>query len=323
MWMKGVFILAIRDTNTFSVQEMINEKKSKRSAAGLTEKIMPILLFLAAAVSVLTTIGIVLTLIFETFIFFDAVSIKEFFTAKEWYPFSEKEGSYGILPLVSGTLKVTIIAIIVAVPIGLASAIYLSEYATDRMRRIIKPILEVLAGIPTIVYGFFALTFVTPILRSIIPSLEIFNALSPGIVIGIMITPMIASLSEDAMSSVPNSMREGALALGSTKFEVALKVVLPAAISGIVASIVLAVSRAIGETMIVAVAGGSTPNLSWDVTNSIQTMTAYIVQVSQGDAGYGTTIYYSIYAVGMTLFVFTLLMNLLAQYITRRFREEY
>lgn len=323
MWMKGVFILAIRDTNSFSVQEMINEKKSKRSAAGLTEKIMPILLFLAAAVSVLTTIGIVLTLIFETFIFFDAVSIKEFFTAKEWYPFSEKEGSYGILPLVSGTLKVTIIAIIVAVPIGLASAIYLSEYATDRMRRIIKPILEVLAGIPTIVYGFFALTFVTPILRSIIPSLEIFNALSPGIVIGIMITPMIASLSEDAMSSVPNSMREGALALGSTKFEVALKVVLPAAISGIVASIVLAVSRAIGETMIVAVAGGSTPNLSWDVTNSIQTMTAYIVQVSQGDAGYGTTIYYSIYAVGMTLFVFTLLMNLLAQYITRRFREEY
>lgn len=323
MWMKGVFILAIRDTNSFSVQEMINEKKSKRSAAGLTEKIMPILLFLAAAVSVLTTIGIVLTLIFETFIFFDAVSIKEFFTAKEWYPFSEKEGSFGILPLVSGTLKVTIIAIIVAVPIGLASAIYLSEYATDRMRRIIKPILEVLAGIPTIVYGFFALTFVTPILRSIIPSLEIFNALSPGIVIGIMITPMIASLSEDAMSSVPNSMREGALALGSTKFEVALKVVLPAAISGIVASIVLAVSRAIGETMIVAVAGGSTPNLSWDVTNSIQTMTAYIVQVSQGDAGYGTTIYYSIYAVGMTLFVFTLLMNLLAQYITRRFREEY
>ncbi|WP_090831065.1 MULTISPECIES: phosphate ABC transporter permease subunit PstC [unclassified Bacillus (in: firmicutes)] len=315
--------MAIRDTNSFSVQEMISEKKSKRSAAGLTEKIMPILLFLAAAVSVLTTIGIVLTLIFETFIFFDTVSIKEFFTAREWYPFSEKEGSFGILPLVSGTLKVTIIATIVAVPIGLASAIYLSEYASDRMRRIIKPILEVLAGIPTIVYGFFALTFVTPILRAMIPSLEIFNALSPGIVIGIMITPMIASLSEDAMSSVPNSMREGALALGSTKFEVALKVVLPAAVSGIVASIVLAVSRAIGETMIVAVAGGSTPNLSWDVTNSIQTMTAYIVQVSQGDAGYGTTIYYSIYAVGMTLFVFTLLMNLLAQYITRRFREEY
>lgn len=271
----------------------------------------------------LTTVGIVLTLIFETFLFFDKVSIIEFFSAKKWYPFSETHGSYGILPLVSGTLKTTGIAILVAVPVGIASAIYLSEYATDRSRRIIKPILEVLAGIPTIVYGFFALTFVTPILRSFMPSLEIFNALSPGIVIGIMIMPLIASLSEDAMSSVPNSMREGALALGSTKLEVSIKVVLPAAISGIIASVVLAISRAIGETMIVAVAGGSTPNLNWDVTSSIQTMTAYIVQVSQGDAGYGTTIYYSIYAVGMTLFVFTLIMNLLAQYISRRFREEY
>jgi phosphate transport system permease protein len=321
--MKGVFILAIQKTDSFSVQKIIEEKKRKKGFSGTVEKFMPFLLLLAAIVSVLTTIGIILTLIFETFLFFDAVSIKEFFTAKKWYPFSETQGSYGILPLVSGTLKVTVIAAIVAVPIGLASAIYLSEYASDRTRRIIKPILEVLAGIPTIVYGFFALTFVTPILREIIPTLEIFNALSPGIVIGIMITPMIASLSEDAMSSVPNSMREGALALGSTKFEVALKVVLPAAISGIVASIVLAVSRAIGETMIVAVAGGSTPNLDWNVTSSIQTMTAYIVQVSQGDAGYGTTIYYSIYAVGMTLFVFTLVMNLIAQYITRRFREEY
>lgn len=323
MWMKGVFTLAKQNSNSFSVQQLIQERKQKKSTAGVIEKLMPFLLLLAAVVSVLTTIGIVLTLIFETFIFFDAVSIKEFFTAQKWYPFSETQGSYGILPLVSGTLKVTIIAIIVAVPIGLASAIYLSEYASDRSRRIIKPILEVLAGIPTIVYGFFALTFVTPILRELIPTLEIFNALSPGIVIGIMITPMIASLSEDAMSSVPNSMREGALALGSTKFEVAIKVILPAAVSGIMASIVLAISRAIGETMIVAVAGGSTPNLSWDVTSSIQTMTAYIVQVSQGDAGFGTTIYYSIYAVGMTLFMFTLVMNLIAQYITRRFREEY
>jgi phosphate transport system permease protein len=321
--MKGGFILTTENTKSFSVQKMIEGKKNKKGASGILEKVMPIILFLAAAVSVLTTIGIVLTLIFETFLFFDAVSIKEFFTAQKWYPFSESEGSFGILPLITGTLKVTVIAIIVAVPIGLASAIYLSEYASERSRRIIKPILEVLAGIPTIVYGFFALTFVTPILRAIIPNLEIFNALSPGIVIGIMITPMIASLSEDAMSSVPNAMREGALALGSTKFEVSLKVILPAAISGIVASIVLAISRAIGETMIVAVAGGSTPNLEMNVTSSIQTMTAYIVQVSQGDAGYGTTIYYSIYAVGMTLFVFTLVMNLIAQYITRRFKEEY
>jgi len=311
------------NTKSFSVQKMIQEKKKKKNATGIVEKIMPYILFLAAAVSVFTTIGIVLTLVFETFMFFDAVSIKEYFTAKKWYPFSETQGSFGILPLISGTLKVTLIATVVAVPIGLTSAIYLSEYASDRSRRIIKPILEVLAGIPTIVYGFFALTFVTPLLRDIIPSLEIFNALSPGIVIGIMITPMIASLSEDAMTAVPNSMREGALALGSTKLEVATKVVLPASFSGIIASIVLSISRAIGETMIVAVAGGSTPNLEWNVTSSIQTMTAYIVQVSQGDAGYGTTIYYSIYAVGMTLFVFTLVMNLIAQYITRRFREEY
>jgi phosphate transport system permease protein len=321
--LKGVFIVSSQNTNSFSVQRMIEEKKKRKSAAGTLEKTMPFILFLAAAVSVLTTIGIVLTLIFETFLFFDAVSIKEFFIAKKWYPFSETAGSFGIMPLILGTLKVTIIAIIVAIPIGLTSAIYLSEYASDKSRRMIKPILEVLAGIPTIVYGFFALTFVTPLLRGMIPSLEIFNALSPGIVIGIMITPMIASLSEDAMSSVPNSIREGALALGATKFEVAIKVILPAAFSGIIASIVLAISRAIGETMIVAVAGGSTPNLEMNVTGSIQTMTAYIVQVSQGDAGYGTTIYYSIYAVGMTLFVFTLVMNLLAQYITRRFKEEY
>lgn len=322
--MKGVFVLAIQNrNNTISVQEMIQEKKQKKSVRSMFEKLVPTLLLLTAVVSVLTTLGIVFTLIVETFIFFDKVSIIEFITSKKWYPFSSTEGSYGILPLVSGTLKVTLIGIIVAVPIGLSSAIYLSEYASDRTRRMIKPILEVLAGIPTIVYGFFALTFVTPILREIIPTLEVFNALSPGIVIGIMITPMIASLSEDAMSSVPNSMREGALALGATKFEVALKVVLPAALSGITASIVLASSRAIGETMIVAVAGGSTPNLAWDVTSSIQTMTAYIVQVSQGDAGYGTVIYYSIYAVGFTLFLFTLIMNMLAQYISRRFREEY
>ncbi len=199
----------------------------------------------------------------------------------------------------------------------------MSEYASERTRRIIKPALEVLAGIPTIVYGFFALTIVTPLLQNVIPDLEIFNALSPGLVMGIMIIPMIASLSEDAMSAVPNSIREGALALGATKLEVALKVVLPAAASGVIASVILGISRAVGETMIVAVAGGSSPEFTFDVTKSIQTLTAYIVQVTTGDAGYGTTIYYSIYAVGMTLFLFTLVMNVLAQYISRRFREEY
>lgn len=304
----------------YSVQQMIQERKKKQRIN--SEKIIPLLLLITAGISVLTTIGIVLTLVFETITFFKEISIVDFFTKNEWYPFSQP-ASYGVMPLIIGTLKITILAAIVAVPIGLATAIYLSEYASEKARRIIKPILEVLAGVPTIVYGFFALTFVTPLLRSIFPSLEMFNALSPGLVVGIMITPMIASLSEDALVSVPRAVREGALAMGSTKFETTIKVVLPAAISGIVASIVLALSRAIGETMIVTVAGGSTPSMDLGVTSSMQTMTAYIVQVSSGDAGFGTTIYYSIYAVGMTLFVFTLCMNLLAQFISRKIREEY
>ncbi len=305
-----------------SIQQMIAKSRGKKGKK-IVEKTMPKLLFLAAALSVLTTFGIVLTLIFETFEFFQRVSMSDYIFGTEWLPFSGKEPLYGVLPLILGTLKVTGIAILVAVPFGIGAAIFLSEYASDKTRRIVKPILEILAGVPTIVYGFFALTFVTPALQQLIPSLKIFNALSPGIVIGVMILPMIASLSEDAMSSVPNSIREGALALGATKFEVAIKIVLPAALSGIIASIVLAVSRAIGETMIVSLAGGSTPKFDFNVTDSIQTMTAYIVQVSTGDAGFGTTIYYSIYAVGFTLFIFTLLMNLLAQYISKRFREEY
>lgn len=304
----------------YSVQQMIQERKKRKRIN--SEKIIPLLLLITAGISVLTTIGIVLTLVFETITFFKEISIVEFFTKNEWFPFAQP-ASYGVMPLIIGTLKITILAAIVAVPIGLATAIYLSEYASEKARRIIKPILEVLAGVPTIVYGFFALTFVTPLLRSIFPSLEMFNALSPGLVVGIMITPMIASLSEDALVSVPRSVREGALAMGSTKFETTIKVVLPAAVSGIVASIVLALSRAIGETMIVTVAGGSTPSMDFGVTSSMQTMTAYIVQVSSGDAGFGTTIYYSIYAVGMTLFVFTLCMNLLAQFISRKIREEY
>lgn len=304
------------------VQQLIAQSRNRKGKK-VIEKIIPIGLFLAASISVLTTFGIVFTLIFETIEFFTRVSITDYLFGKEWLPFSGKEPLYGILPLILGTFKVTLIAIFVAVPFGLGAAIYLSEYASERVRKTIKPILEVLAGVPTIVYGFFALTFVTPILQAIIPSLKIFNAVSPGIVVGIMVLPMIASMSEDAMSSVPKSIREGALGLGATKLEVSLKVVLPAALSGIVASVVLAVSRAIGETMIVSLAGGSTPRFDFGVTDSIQTMTAYIVQVTTGDAGYGTTIYYSIYAVGFTLFIFTLVMNLLASYISKRFREEY
>ncbi|MFJ7971411.1 phosphate ABC transporter permease subunit PstC [Psychrobacillus sp. NPDC096389] len=305
-----------------SVQELIAKSSSKKQKQ-IVEKLMPVILLLIASISVLTTIGIVVTLIVETIIFFKDIPVFSFLFGTEWYPFANKEPAFGILPLIAGTLKVTVIAVIVAVPFGIGSAIFLSEYASDTTRRIIKPILEVLAGIPTIVYGFFALTFVTPLLQQFIPDLKIFNALSPGIVVGIMILPMIASLSEDAMSSVPNSIREGALAMGSTKLEVALKVVLPAALSGVIASVVLAISRAIGETMIVSLAGGSTPKFDFDVTGSIQTMTAYIVQVSSGDAGYGTTIYYSIYSVGFTLFLFTLIMNLIAHAISKKYREEY
>ncbi|MER1986168.1 MAG: phosphate ABC transporter permease subunit PstC [Solibacillus sp.] len=308
--------------NATNVQELV-AKSRNRKGKKLLEKLVPVGLFLAAFLSVLTTFGIVFTLIFETFEFFQRVAITDFLFGTQWIPFSGKEPLYGVLPLILGTFKVTIIAMLVAVPFGLGAAIYLSEYASENVRRTVKPVLEVLAGVPTIVYGFFALTFVTPILQSILPSLKIFNALSPGIVVGIMILPMIASMSEDAMSAVPRSIREGALGLGSTKLEVAIKVVLPAALSGIVASIVLAVSRAIGETMIVSLAGGSTPLFEFGFTDSIQTMTAYIVQVTTGDAGYGTTIYYSIYAVGFTLFLFTLAMNLLASYISKRFREEY
>lgn len=305
-----------------SIQSIIAASRKKKYKK-IIEKLVPNILLLAASISVLTTFGILFTLIFETFEFFTKVSITDYLFGTEWLPYSGKEPLYGVLPLIMGTIKVTLIAILVSVPFGLGAAIYLSEYASDQTRRFIKPILEVLAGVPTIVYGFFALTFVTPLLKQIIPSLKLFNALSPGIVVGIMILPMIVSISEDAMNAVPNSIREGAFGLGFTKFEVAIKIVLPAALSGIVAAIVLAVSRAIGETMIVSLAGGSTPKFDFHFTDSIQTMTAYIVQVSTGDAGYGTTIYYSIYAVGFTLFIFTLAMNLLAGYISKRFREEY
>ena len=305
-----------------SVQQLIANAKNRRGKK-VMERLMPALLFFAAVISVLTTFSIVFTLIFETFEFFNRVSFAQFFLSTEWLPFSNKEPLYGIWALIAGTLKVTFIAVIVAVPLGLGAAIYLSEFASDKVRRIVKPILEVLAGVPTIVYGFFALTFITPLLQSFMPNLKLFNAISPGIVVGIMIIPMIASLSEDAMSAVPRSVREGALGLGSTKFEVSIKVVLPAAISGIMASIVLAISRAIGETMIVSLAGGSAPRFNLEFTESIQTMTAYIVQVSTGDASYGSTIYYSIYAVGFTLFIFTLVMNIIAARISKRFREEY
>ena len=303
-----------------NVREMIHNKSKVGSSK--SDKIMPIILATIAAISILTTIGIVITLLTETKTFFTRVPMSKFFLETDWNPFSANP-KYGIWALILGTLKITIIATIFAVPVGLGAAIYLSEYASKRTKKIIKPILEVLAGIPTIVYGFFALTLVTPILRAIFPSISSFNAISPGLVVGVMIIPMIASMSEDAMSSVPNKIREGALGLGSTKLEMITKVIIPAATSGIMASIVLAISRAIGETMIVSLAAGSSPTFDLNLTHSIQTMTAYIVQVSQGDATNGSDLYYSIYAVGFTLFIFTLIMNFISQWITKRFREEY
>ncbi|MDT0697887.1 phosphate ABC transporter permease subunit PstC [Staphylococcus chromogenes] len=303
-----------------NVREMIHNKSKVGSSK--SDKIMPIILATIAAISILTTIGIVITLLTETITFFTRVPMSKFFLETDWNPFSANP-KYGIWALILGTLKITLIATIFAVPVGLGAAIYLSEYASKRTKKIIKPILEVLAGIPTIVYGFFALTLVTPILRAIFPSISSFNAVSPGLVVGVMIIPMIASMSEDAMSSVPNKIREGALGLGSTKLEMITKVIIPAATSGIMASIVLAISRAIGETMIVSLAAGSSPTFDLNLTHSIQTMTAYIVQVSQGDATNGSDLYYSIYAVGFTLFIFTLIMNFISQWITKRFREEY
>lgn len=280
------------------------------------------LLMMCAAVSILTTVGIVAVLLVETVDFFSEVSIVEFFTDTQWTPlFNEKH--FGILTLLSGSFLITLGACFVALPFGLMTAIYLSEYAQDRVRRVIKPILEVLAGVPTIVYGYFALTFVTPIIREIFPQAGVFNALSASIVVGIMILPMVASLSEDAMVAVPRSLRNGAYALGATRLEVALKVVVPAALSGIIASFVLAISRAVGETMIVTIAAGATPKLTLNPLESVQTMTAYIVQVSSGDIRYGSLEYLTIFAVGMTLFLITLLINIAAQWITRRFREEY
>lgn len=304
-----------------SVQELIKKNNNNKGKV-FADKAVPIVLLLIASVSVLTTIGILFTLLTETVTFFTRVNPMEFLLSKEWAPFSS-DPKYGIFSLILGTLKVTAVATVFAVPVGLGAALYLSEYASDKSRRIIKPILEILAGIPTIVYGFFALTFVTPILRSVFPELGSFNSISPGLVVGVMIIPMITSMSEDAMSSVPDSIKEGALGLGATKFELAAKIVFPAALSGIIASIVLAISRAIGETMIVSLAAGSTPDSSFSLIGSIQTMTGFIVQVATGDATYGSDIYYSIYAVGFTLFLFTFIMNIISQWVTKRFREEY
>lgn len=294
----------------------------KKKKHVVQEKIIEIILILFASISILTTIGIVFSLLFETVVFFSEVSIIEFFTSIRWSPVFNPP-SFGVLPLITGTLLIALLSSLVSLPLGLGSAIYLSEFATSKTRKIIKPIIELLAGIPSIVYGFFALTFITPLLRSFFPSTDIFNALSASIAVGIMTLPMVASLSEDAMIAVPNSIRQGAYALGSTKLEVAIHVIVPAAFSGIASSFVLAISRAIGETMIVAIAAGQTPSMSLNPLGSIQTMTGFMVNMALGDIQQGSIEFKTVFAVGSVLFVITLLMNVFAKFVIAKNREVY
>ena len=288
----------------------------------MTDRAVHGLLLICGLISVGTTVGIVLILAGETVNFFRQVSPWEYIGGTKWTPLHSPQ-SFGVLPLIWGTLMVTVGASLIALPVGLGTAIYLSEYAAPKVRQVFKPLLEVLAGIPTVVYGFFALTFITPALRVIIPGIEVFNVASAAIVMGVMIIPMVSSLSEDAMTAVPRALREGAYALGARRLAVATRVVVPAALSGIVASFILAISRAIGETMIVTLAAGSTPDITANPFQGIQTMTSYIVQVSMGDTPRGTIEYQTIFAVGMTLFLMTLAMTTLANYAVRRFREVY
>ena len=295
---------------------------SFKRSRNVKERIIGGVLFACAAASTLITAGIVVVLFRETIAFFRQVSPVAFFTGTQWTPLFQ-DAQFGVLPLLAGSFIVAAGAAVIAVPLGLLSAIFLSEYAGLRLRGILKPLLEILAGIPTVVYGYFALTFITPLIRTVLPDTDVFNAASAAIVVGIMIVPTVSSLSEDALRAVPAALREGAYALGATKLEVSTKVVVPAALSGIIASFILGISRAIGETMAVSIAAGNMPNLTVNVFESIQTMTAYIVQASLGDTPHGSVGYQTLFAVGMTLFLITLAMNVLSQWVLARFREEY
>lgn len=300
----------------------MSSKKYEIQKLHQAEFIVEKILMLFAAVSVLTTAIIVFILFEETIVFFSEVPLWDFFTGTQWTPTLQPR-SFGIIPLVVGTLMIALGSSIIALPLGLGSAIYLSEYTHKKVRKVVKPILEILAGIPSIVYGFFALTFITPILQTILPETQVFNALSASIAVGIMTLPMVASMSEDAMMAVPDSIRQGAYALGSTRFEVAVKVTIPAAMSSIGAAFVLAISRAIGETMIVAIAAGQSPVLTLNPLNSIQTMTGFMVNISMGDIQQGTIEFKTLFAVGTVLFFMTLIMNLIARTIIKKNREVY
>ena len=300
---------------TFGSARQVASRKTR-------ERVIEVLLFLAAFSSVLVTTAIMVILVYESYSFFQHVPVSTFLTDTMWTPLFA-EPRYGILPLLCGTLLSTAVGLVVAIPLGLTVAIYLSEFAPPRVREVVKPFLEILGGIPTVVYGYFALLTVTPLLQAIIPGLPAFNILSAGIVIGIMIIPYISSVSEDAMRAVPNSLREASYATGATKLQTAWKVVVPAAISGIAAAFVLGISRAVGETMVVAIAAGQQPNLTWDPTEPAATITAYIVQVALGDLPHGSIGYQTIFAAGLTLLLITLVFNVIAHVLRARYREAY
>lgn len=300
----------------------VSERLSRKLSRNVRERAIELVLFLAASVSVLTTIGIIWILIFESYHFFEHVPVWDFLTDTMWTPlFSTPR--YGILPLLLGTVTTSLVALAVAVPLGTVIAIYISEFASPRVREIVKPFLELLGGVPTIVYGYFALTVVSSVLQYFFPSLPGFSMLAAGLVMGIAIVPYISSLSEDAMRAVPMSLREGAYAMGSTRFQTAVRVVLPAAISGVLSAYILGISRAVGETMIVAVAAGMQPNFTMDPTQPAQTISAYIVQVAMGDLPHGSIGYQSIFAAGLSLMLLTLFFNIMGHLIRRRYREAY
>lgn len=309
-------------TSNAWMMEMVRPDLAKRVRPG--ESVIQGFLFLCGAVSILTTLGIVYELGKEAWLFFGSpeVNLLEFLTTTTWQP---SIGQFGVLPLVNATLMTSFFAMLIALPLGLSAAVYLSEYASKRARSILKSILEVLAGVPTVVYGYFALTFMTPLLRTIFgqENVGIYNTLSAGLVMGIMILPIVSSMSEDALSAVPNALREAAYGLGATRLETAVQVVLPAALSGIIAAFIIGISRAVGETMIVAIAAGSGSNFTFNPFQAAETMTGYIARISGGDLGYDTPDYNSIFAIGLLLFCITLGLNIVSRQLSRRFREVY
>ena len=308
--------------STTHVDGAVSARLARKFARNLGERAIEALLFSAAFVSVATTVAIVYILVRESVLFFQHVPIRAFVTDRQWTPLFD-DAHFGIMVLLSGTITSAVVALTVAIPLGTTIAIYLSEFATPRAREVAKPVLELLSGVPTIVYGYFALLFVTPLLQLLIPSLPGFNLLSAGLVMGIMIVPYVASISEDAMRAVPMALREGSFAMGATRLQTALKVVVPAAISGLAAAYILGVSRAVGETMILAVAAGMQPNLTFNPLEPAATITAYIVQVALGDLPHGSLGYQTIFAAGLTLMLLTLAFNLIGFWMRRRFRETY